>query len=72
MYLILTIFDTHYTPWLEGQDANEGPQPVVLRHAGVTAAQLKSYRDELRVPDIIGTNIETLVKYLKGVKDRGS
>ena len=56
------------TPRLEGQGVREGPQPVVLRCAGYTAAHLKSYRDETGAPEVIGANRETPVKYLKGIK----
>jgi len=40
-------------------------RPVAVRHAGYTAAHLKSYRDEQGNPEIIGANREMPVKYLK-------
>jgi len=44
------------TQWLEGQGTGEGPQSVALRHAGYTAAHLKSYGDEPAAPEVIGSN----------------
>jgi len=44
------------------------PQPVALRCAGYTRAHLKSYGDEPGAPEVIGANVETPVKYLKGIK----
>ena len=38
------------TQWLEGRGASMGPQPVAQKHAGDTAAQLKSCRNELGAP----------------------
>jgi len=55
-------------PRSEGQDASEGPQPIVLRHAGYTVAHLKSYRYEPGAPGVVEANRETPVKYLKGIK----
>jgi len=52
-------------PRLEGQGVSEAPQIVALRHAEHTAVHLKSYRDEPGAPQVIGTNRETPVKYLK-------
>ncbi|GAB0204837.1 hypothetical protein GRJ2_002949300 [Grus japonensis] len=49
------------------RDASEGPQPVAQRHAGYTAAHLKSYRDKPGASEVIGANRETLVKYIKGI-----
>ena len=54
-------------PRSEGQDASEGPQPIVLRHAGYTVAHLKSYRYEPGAPGVVEANRETPVKYLKGI-----
>ncbi|GAB0204069.1 mitochondrial enolase superfamily member 1 [Grus japonensis] len=54
-------------PRLEGQGASKGPQPVAQRHAGHTAARLKSRGDEPGAPEVIGINRETPVKYLKGI-----
>ncbi|KAK4826217.1 hypothetical protein QYF61_006161 [Mycteria americana] len=56
------------TPRLEGWGASEGPQPVARRLAGYTAAHLKSYGDEPGPPEVIGSNRETPVKYLKRIK----
>jgi len=41
-------------PRLEGWGDNKGPQPVALRHAGYTAAHLKSYGDEPGAPEETG------------------
>jgi len=60
------------TPRFEGQGASEGPQSVALRHAGYTAAHLRSYGDEPGAPELVKVNRETPVKYLKGIKGRSS
>jgi len=56
------------TQWLEGWGASKGPKPSAQRHAGDTAAQSKSCRDELGAPDLVGANKEASVKHLKGKK----
>ena len=56
------------TQQLEGWGASTGPQPVAQRHAGDTAAQLKSCGDDLGAPELVGANKETSVKHLKGNK----
>ena len=55
-------------PRSEGQGASKSSQPVAQRHAGYTAAHLKSDRDEPGASEVKGANRETLVKYLKGIK----
>ncbi|GAB0190818.1 nucleoside diphosphate kinase 6 [Grus japonensis] len=40
-------------PRLDGQGVSEGPQPVAWRHAGYTAAHLKSYGDEPGASEVI-------------------
>jgi len=57
------------TPRLEGWGAGKGPQPIALRHAGYTAAHLKSYIDEPGASEAVGAKRETPVKYLKRIKD---
>jgi len=54
------------TQWLEERGASMGPQPVAQKHAGDTAAQLKSCRNELGAPEAVGANKETSVKHPKG------
>ncbi|KAK4820817.1 hypothetical protein QYF61_007211 [Mycteria americana] len=55
-------------PRLEGADVSEGTQPVSLRCAGYTGAQLKLCRVELGDTELIGAKRETPVKYLKAHK----
>ena len=62
----------HDTSRLEGRSATEGLQPVALRCAGYTAAQLKCWGDELGAPELIGAKMETPWKYLKGTKGHSS
>jgi len=45
-----------------------GPEPVAQRHAGDTAAQSKSCRDDLGSPEAVGANKEASVKHPKGNK----
>jgi len=45
-----------------------GSQPVAQRRAGDTAAQLKSCRDELGAPEVVGANKEISVKHPKANK----
>ncbi|KAK4817214.1 hypothetical protein QYF61_003738 [Mycteria americana] len=55
-------------PWLEGEGASEGTQPVSLRCAGYAGAQPKSSRVELGDTEAIGAQRETPVKRLKAHK----
>lgn len=45
---------------------------VSLQHARYTGTHLKSYRNKPGVPEVIGANGETLVKYLKEIKGYSS
>jgi len=54
--------------WLKGQGDSMGLQPVARRRAVDTAAQLKSYRNKLGAPEVVGANKETSVKHPKGNK----
>ena len=56
------------TLMLEGWGASEGTQPVSLRCAGLTGAQLKLYRDELGATEVIGAKREIPVKHLEEIK----
>jgi len=55
-------------PRLGGRAASKDPQPGAPRHAGCTAARLKSYGDEPGAPEVIGAKRESPVKHLKGIK----
>ncbi|KAK4810837.1 LOW QUALITY PROTEIN: hypothetical protein QYF61_008809 [Mycteria americana] len=55
-------------PRLEGAGASEGTQPVSLRCAGYTGAQLKLNGVELGDTEVIGAKRETPVKHLKAQK----
>jgi len=45
-----------------------GPQSVAQRHAGDTATQLKTCRDELGAPEVLGDNKKVYMKHPKGNK----
>ena len=55
-------------PRFKGQGARESPQPGALRHAGYTAARLKSCRDEPGASEVVKANSQTAVKHLEGIK----
>ncbi|KAK4825626.1 hypothetical protein QYF61_001306 [Mycteria americana] len=55
-------------PQLQGVSASEGTQPVSLRCAGYTVAQLKSNRVELGDTEAVGAQRETPVKQVKAHK----
>jgi len=54
-------------PRLEGQGASKDPQPVALKHAGYTAAHLKSSGNEPGAAEVIRANRKTPVKHVKGI-----
>ncbi|GAB0203326.1 hypothetical protein GRJ2_002798200 [Grus japonensis] len=54
-------------PRLEGRGAGEGPQPTAQRCAGYMAACSKPRGDEPGTLDAMGTNRETLGRYIKRI-----